>query len=115
MRLLFLVLLLIATPSLAQELYFEGQVGTTIEFGEEQKKLATELGLVYEGMPKEDLYKTGFTEYLQKDYRREGNDEWITFSDWTTNERGDLITFRLKDGKVVDWERPKKEVVIPKI
>ena len=39
----------------------------------------------------------------------------ITFSDWTTEESGDLITFHLIDGKVAGWEKPKKEVVIPKI
>lgn len=81
-----------------------------LELPETTKQLATSLGLVYEGMPKEKLYETGFTELLQKGYRQEGNDEWITFSDWTTEERGDLITFHLKDGKVVDWARPKEKV-----
>lgn len=68
------------------------------------KTLAPELGLVYKGMPKEDLYKV-FTDLTRKDYRQEGNEEWITFSDWTTEESGDLITFHLVDGKVEGWQR----------
>lgn len=80
---------------------------------EQADKLATSLGIVYVGMPKEDLYKTGFTELLQKDYHKEGNEEWITFSNWTTEERGDLITFHLVDGKVVDWEKPEKPKTEP--
>lgn len=99
----FLVcILLFSLPALAQESPPEDTA----------KQLATALGIVYVGMPKEDLYKTGFTEYLQKDYRQEGNEEWITFLDYSTEERGDLITFHLVDGKVRGWERhgPEKEV-----
>ncbi len=94
---ILLILFPISIPALAQEP------------PEATKQLATELGLVYEGMPKEDLYKTGFTDLTQKDYRQEGNEEWITFSDWTTEERGDTITFHLEDGKVKDWKKPGKE------
>jgi hypothetical protein len=78
------------------------------------KILAPEIGAVYEGMPREDLYKV-FTDLQQKDYRKEGNEEWITFSDWTTEERGDLITFHLVDGRVEGWERHEKSKEIPEV
>ena len=99
--------LLITSIALAQELHHEGkaELKVPIEKKEAAKKLATALGIVYVGMPKEDLYKTGFTELLQKDYRQEDNEEWITFSDWTTEKSGDLITFHLIDGKVEGWQR----------
>ena len=71
---------------------------------DQRKKLVTELGVVYVGMSKEDLEKVGFTEHLQKGYHRKGNEEWITFSDWMTEESGDLITFYLVDGKVKGWK-----------
>ena len=73
---------------------------------EHVQKLATAMGIVYVGMPKEDLYKTGFTRYMQKGYRQEGNEEWITFLDYMTEEPGDTITFYLKDGKVAGWKKP---------
>lgn len=92
-----LIILLISTFAFAQDI------------PEHVKKLATEPGIVYVGMPKEDLYKTGFTELMQKDYHKDGNEEWITFLDYSTEEHGDLITFHLTDGKVVDWERHEKE------
>lgn len=71
---------------------------------DQKKQLVTEMGIVYVGMPKEDLAKVGFTEYSQKGYHKEGNEEWITFSDWMTEESGDLITFYLVDGKVKGWK-----------
>jgi len=99
------IVLAVSIPVLAQELHYEGkaEVKTSLEKEEAVKELATALGIVYVGMPKEDLYETGFTEYLQKDYRQEGNEEWITFSDWTTEESGDRVTFHLIDGKVKSW------------
>ncbi|MDD5546878.1 MAG: hypothetical protein PHO67_07010 [Candidatus Omnitrophica bacterium] len=63
-----------------------------------------EYGVVYVGMPKEDLAKAGYTEYLQMGYHKEGTDEWITFSNWTSKERGDTITFYMKDGRVKGWK-----------
>jgi hypothetical protein len=74
---------------------------------EEVNKLATSLGLAYVGMPKESLYQI-FHELQQKGYRKDGSDEWITFSDWTTEEKGDRITFYLVNGKVKEWERHEK-------
>ena len=91
MRLLIILLLLITTPALAEEPT------------QTQKELITQLGVVYVGMSKEDLYKV-FTPLQQKDYLKKGNEEWITFSDWQTEEPGDLITFHLKDGQVEGWK-----------
>jgi len=66
--------------------------------------LITELGVVYVGMPKEDLEKAGYTELIQKGYKSEGNEEWITFLNWTTEEPGDRVTFYIVDGKVKGWQ-----------
>lgn len=70
------------------------------------EKLATSLGVVYAGMPKEALYSI-FTKYQRKGYYAEGTEEWITFSDWMTEKPGDLITFYLKNSKVKGWEEQK--------
>lgn len=63
-----------------------------------------EYGVVYVGMPKEDLVKAGYTGYLQKGYHKDGGNEWITFSNWVTKKRGDTITFYVKDGRVKGWK-----------
>lgn len=71
---------------------------------EPNAKIITELGIVYVGMPKEYLAEAGYTDLLQKGYRREGNEEWITFLNWTTEEPDDLVTFYIVDGKVKGWK-----------
>lgn len=81
-------------------------VSTTIDIPitlSQKKQLATDLGIVYVGMPKEDLYKV-FTQLQQKGYYKQGNEEWITFSNWTTKEPDDTVTFYLRDGKVKGWK-----------
>lgn len=75
----------------------------------EQGKSISELGVVYKGMPKEYLENAGFTEYLLLDHKKEGNKERMTYSDWTTQESGDTITFVIEDGKVKDWVREGKK------
>ncbi|MDD5702633.1 MAG: endonuclease/exonuclease/phosphatase family protein [Dehalococcoidales bacterium] len=72
-------------------------------------KAVSELGVVYKGMPKEYLENAGFTEYLLIRSKRKGNKEWFTFSDWTTPESGDTITFIIEAGKVKDWVRESKK------
>ncbi len=59
-------------------------------------------GIVYEGMPRYHLYDV-FDRTLEKNYRKEGNEEWITFSNWTTEEPEDVVTFYLVNGKVKEW------------
>ncbi len=75
---------------------------------ESEGKAISELGVVYKGMPKEYLGNAGFTEYLLLDHKIRGNKEWMTFSDWTTPESGDKITFIIEDGKVKGWVREGK-------
>ena len=66
-------------------------------------KIVTELGVVYVGMPKELLEKAVYTELMQKGYRKEGNEEWITFSNWANPEKA-LVIFYIVDGKVKGWQ-----------
>lgn len=70
---------------------------------QDAEKLATAMGVVYVTMPKAELYKV-FTPHHQKGYYKDGNEEWITFSDWQTDKSGDLITFYLRDGIVRGWD-----------
>lgn len=70
-------------------------------------------GMVHIGMSKEDLYNV-FGEALEKGYRGKGNEEWITFSDWTTEEVGDIITFYLTDGKIKGWFKEEGIIEIEK-
>ena len=72
------------------------------------EQLATAMGVVYVDMSKEALYQV-FTKEGQKGYYKEGNEEWITFSDWTTEKPGDKITFYLRDGKVKGWKQKKDD------
>lgn len=71
---------------------------------EQAEKFATAVGTVYVAMPKEALYKV-FTPLQQKGYYKEGAEEWIIFSGWTTEESGDTVTFYLKDNKVKGWDK----------
>ena len=78
-------------------------VGTSIP-QVQQKQLVTDSGIIYVGMPKEDLEKFRFTKNTRVDYYGEGNEEWITFINWMTEKPDDVMTFHLKEDKVVDWE-----------
>lgn len=80
-----------------------------VKIPDEKGKSVSELGLVYKGMPKEYLENAGFTEYLLINSKKNGSKEWLTFSDWTTPESGDTITFIIEDGKVRDWIREGKK------
>ena len=70
---------------------------------EEKAKLVPQLGIVYVGMPKEDLEKAGYDELTPKGYRKEGNEEWITYLNWANPEK-DTVTFYIVDGKVKGWK-----------
>lgn len=69
---------------------------------DKKAQLAIELGVVYVGMSKKDLYKV-FTPLQQKGYYKKNNEEWIIFSDWMTEESKDKITFYLVNEKVKGW------------
>jgi hypothetical protein len=50
-------------------------------------------------IPKE-LQDLGFAENTLVSYSERGNKEYFTFSDWTTGQPGDTVTFVVHDGKV---------------
>ena len=66
---------------------------------------------VYVGMPEDKLYEV-FAHWKQKSYYKEGNEEWITFSNAMTEASGDTIAFYLKQGTVKGWEvnNPEQKV-----
>jgi hypothetical protein len=51
----------------------------------------------------QELQKLGFTQYTLIDYQKDSDTEYFTFSDWRTEERGDTVTFVVKNGKVKEW------------
>ena len=66
--------------------------------------LETALPKVYIGMQRQDLYRI-FKKFNQVDYRRQYNQEWITFADWTVEGKAEKVTFHLIDAKVRSWQR----------
>jgi hypothetical protein len=76
---------------------------------DKEGKAISELGVVYKGMPREYLENAGFTKYLLISSKKEGNKEWLIFSDWTVPGSGDTITFIIEAGKVKDWIRENKK------
>ena len=50
----------------------------------------------------QELQKLGFTKYTLVDYYKEGDKEYFTFSDWTTKASGDIVTFVVKDGGIIE-------------
>ncbi len=71
----------------------------------QKKRPQSSDGIIYEGMPRSDLAKLGFSEDLLVTSDTEGEEEYLTFPDITTLKEGDLITFYLFREKVVDWFR----------
>jgi len=99
--------------------YVEGKV--TIPFGcsterkvipEDKGEIISKYGIVYKGMPKEYLPNAGYTKHTLLSYYKQGNKEWMTFSDWTTPEYGDTITFVIINGKVERWFKEAKNEVL---
>ncbi|MBL7157085.1 MAG: hypothetical protein ISS92_02855 [Candidatus Omnitrophica bacterium] len=39
--------------------------------------------------------------------KKRGNNEWITFDDWTSKKKGDVVIFHLKNDVVISYEKPK--------
>jgi hypothetical protein len=101
--------ILISRGLLAQEFPYGGRTELDASSGEERaRQFATPVGAVYIGMPKEDLYEI-FAPVQEKEYRKNGPEEWITFSDWTTDEFGDTIIFHLVESKVEGWKKEANE------
>lgn len=59
---------------------------------------------LYTGMPREGIYEIYPLKYQLQDYTG-GNLEVIIFDDYLTNEAGDTITFYIKKGKVIAWDK----------
>ena len=57
------------------------------------------------GMTKEELADAGFTEENLLDYRKKGNEEWVTFYDWSSPGE-EIITFYFVDGRLQQWMFP---------
>ena len=83
---------------------YKPQPKYTQEERESVKKLAKIMDHVHVGMRKDELCEV-FADYFQKGYRKDGNEEWITFSDqMMEGPGGDRISFYLRSGIVKGWE-----------
>jgi len=65
------------------------------------------------GMTKKELYKL-FGKYYKRGYKKEGNEEWITFRDWIKGGTK-TVTVYLKNGKVQSWKEEEIKNEIPEI
>ncbi|MFH1678899.1 MAG: hypothetical protein ABH914_04710 [Candidatus Omnitrophota bacterium] len=61
--------------------------------------------MAYVGMAKSDLYEL-FSGFQEKGYyKKEDNQEWITFAASNPREPADTATFYLLNGKVIEWNK----------
>lgn len=79
----------------------------------QKEKLITSMGVVFIGMDKTDLPRAGYTDLLLKKHEQKGDEtyleEWLTYSDWTTKETGDMITFYIVNNIVQNWWQERWE------
>lgn len=61
------------------------------------------MGMVYEGMPEDKLIEAGYTPGLLIQRRKENNAEFLTYTEYSTEEQGDTVTFVVRDGVVKSW------------
>jgi len=73
---------------------------------EKAEKFKAAIKKVRAGTTKEELYSI-FSDFQGRAYESRGNEEWVVFMNWMTDEPGDLIIFYLKDGKVKGWNVKK--------
>ncbi|MBN2452794.1 MAG: hypothetical protein JXB40_00840 [Candidatus Omnitrophica bacterium] len=79
-----------------------GSADTQKEFNE---KIRTWRGVVYVGMPEDELRKI-FQDKDRVDIPHKILDkEWLVYHDWTSRNRNDVITFYIEEGRVVKWSR----------
>lgn len=50
-----------------------------------------------------ELLASGFDQDSLINYEKDGDLEYLTFSDWRTEANGDIVTFVLEDGKVIEF------------
>ncbi len=70
----------------------------------QQQEKKSDVLMIAVGMPKENIYAVYPAQYQLKDYVK-GGVEVIVFNDYLTSNKGDTITFYLKDGKVYWWDK----------
>lgn len=70
---------------------------------ENKREALAKYGIVYVGMPQEDLAKAGYTEDKVVDCWMSEGKKYTTFLDWTEDRPGALITVCIEDGKVTSW------------
>ncbi len=82
---------------------YKPQPKQTLEEREFSKKLAKTMKHVHVGMKKDALCEV-FADYFQKDYHKDGDEEWISFSDQMMGGPGDKISFYLRRGILKGWK-----------
>ena len=73
-----------------------------------------EEGPLYKGMPRQDLKKAGYLEEKTLGHYAYRDREFLVFSDWTTADFKDIITFVIKDDRVIDWFRGYRDDILEK-
>ena len=66
-------------------------------------EVISKMGGICQGMPKAYLKNAGYTKDIMLDSYREGNTEYITFSDVSTEKEDDEVIFIIEDGKIRSW------------
>ena len=110
---IFLGLLILAIPALANEIETKSASDQLSAKKEElnlpfmrrpDEEIVTKLGTVKVGMPKDMLYKIFQNQDRIFSHKILGG-EWIVFRNWTSaNPKTDVITFYLSDGLVTGWK-----------
>ena len=110
---LILVLLMMYFPSGCVSIvsmddfaFREGRFSMPFEVSLESKEeTLTKMGIIYVGMPQEDLARAGYTQHLCRGVLQEGNESWITFIDLTAPESLSTITVHIDNGRVKDFTK----------
>jgi len=81
------------------------QSAANVSEEEHKKDIITKLGTVHIGMTEAELYQI----FQENDRilipKRMLDKEWHVFRDWTSKNPNDVITFYLKNGRVIWWEK----------
>ena len=91
---------------------FSAPEGQKKALGQDLTLLKPGLGTIYKGMPKEELVLMGFTKETMLDYYTYDDLEFMVFSDPTTVSFEDIVTFIIKDGKVIDWFKGYRDEIL---
>ena len=80
--------------------------------GQDLTLLTPKAGTIHKGMPKEEIVLIGFTKETMLDYYTYDGLEFMVFSDPTTVSFEDIVTFIIKDGKVIDWFKGYRDEIL---